>query len=151
MTSISRRNLLKAGAGTAAVTGLALGGAGVAGAAPAGGTGVHIHVTFVDAGGPGDDIKISISAEGRNNKLSGAGWDFDTAPAVGTPSSGACYYTQEGSVHGHTIELSGTVLFSNDPTFLDAPVTTKANLNTGSVTWTFGTFEVTGTGTVVRT
>ncbi len=151
MATISRRDLLKASAGTAAVTGLALGGTGVAGAAPAGGAGVHVHATFVDGGGPGDDIKISISAEGTNGNLSGAGWDFETAPAVGTPSSGACYYTQEGSVHGHTIELSGTVLFSNDPTLLDQPVTTTANLNTGAVTWTFGTFEFNGTGVVVRT
>ena len=150
MQKITRKDLLKAGAGTTAVAGLAMTGARVAQASDKEAVRVHIHVTFEDAGGPGDDIKVSVTADGSRDDLSGDGWDFETKPAGGKPPSfSACYFTQEGSVQGNTVRLKGTTLFANDPGSIDVEVTTTANRSTGRVTWTFGDFEFKGHGTVV--
>ena len=40
------------------------------------------------------------------------------------------------------------MIFANDPLSLDAPVTTVVDTSTGEITWTFATFEFTGTATV---
>ena len=55
-----------------------------------------------------------------------------------------------GSVDGDTVQLSGKVLFANNPSFLDTTVTTHANFSTGAITWTFGSLAFTGTGTVIH-
>lgn len=102
----------------------------------------HIHgtVTHPTLG----SIEVSITVHGPRDDLSGAGWDDDPAPGV----EGACYFTQAGSRDGDVIQVQGRVLFSNTPSFLDAPVTTIANRKTGSITFNFGGFVFTGTGTV---
>lgn len=150
MSKISRRDLLRAGAGGTAAAGLLAATPRIAGAGEAI-HGVHVHAVFPDAFAPGDDLVIDVTALGDKSDLSGTGWDFESAPAVGTPSSGACLYTQRGKfrVRKTRIELSGFVLFSNDPTLLDVPVTTVADTATGEVDWTFGEFPFSGTGTVV--
>lgn len=150
MQKITRKDLLKAGVGTTAVAGLTMTGAGVAQASDKDAVRAHIHVTFEDAGGPGDDIKVRVTAHGTRDDLSGDGWDFETKPAGGKPPSfTACYFTQEGYVRGNTIKLRGRTLFANDPDSLDVEVTTTANLSSGRVTWTFGDFVFKGRGTVV--
>jgi hypothetical protein len=150
MSKISRRELLRTSAGAGAIAGLALTtGPGVA-SAGTGTHGVHIHTVFVDGGGPGDDIRIDVTALGTPESLSGAGWDFESAPAGGQPPSfSACYFAQYGSVRRNRIRLTGKVLFANDASSLDVVVTTGANLATGEITWTFGTFVFEGTGTVI--
>ena len=151
MEDTARRDLLKVGAAGMVAAGLAL--------APrpssadddsAQGRGVHIHGTL-DPGG----VQISITVNGRRSNLSGAGWDVDAEGA--DRAKGACYYSQEGAVHRGTVELSGIVLFSNTPDFLNARVTTEAHFSTGAITWMFQgltdkePFVFTGTGTVIRT
>lgn len=150
MSKISRRDVLRAGVGTSAAAGLALAASPVVARAGDVVHGVNIHAVFVDAGGPGDDIVLDEWAFGTPADLNGAGWDYSTAPAGHVPSFGACFYTRKGKyrVRKNRIELTGTVLFANDPANLDAPVTTVVNTRTGAVTWTFATFEFTGTATV---
>lgn len=143
MRKSTRRNLLKVGAASTVAAGLALSGRSNAEAAEAVKV-VNIHGTVV---GPAGEVKISITVEGPRDDLSGDAWDF--APGA-DPASGACYYTQEGSADSESVELSGIVLFSNTPAFLNAPVTTVANFKTGEITWTFAGFVFTGTGTVVQ-
>ena len=149
MRKITRRDLLKAGAGTSAAAGLVLAASPVIARAGDAVHGVHIHAVFVDGNGPGDDIVIDEWAFGSPGELNGTGLDHSTAPA-GPPSFGACIYSREGKfrVRKNRIELTGTVLFANDPLSLDAPVTTVVDTTTGAITWTFATFEFTGTGTV---
>ena len=149
MSKMSRRDLLRVGAGTSAAAGLAL--AASSGIARAGEAvhGVHIHTVFVDGDGPGSDIVIDEWAFGSPADLNGLGWDQATAPAGHPPSFSACLYTRKGKyrVHKNRIELTGMTLFANDPLSLDAPVTTVVDTTTGAITWTFATFELTGTGT----
>ena len=151
MSKLSRRDLLKAGAGTSAAAGLALAASPVVARAMDEVHGVHVHAVFVDGGGVGDDIIIDEWAFGPPSDLNGTGWDHETMPAGGNPPSfSACIYTRKGKyrVRKHRIELTGTVLFANDAGNLDATVTTVVNTNTGAITWTFATFEFTGTATV---
>lgn len=148
MSKISRRDVLKVGAGTAAA-GVAMSmGPVVARANDREKAGIQIHAAFPVT--PGDDIKVSVTVHGLRHDLSGSGWDFETALAGQTPSFGACYFWQEGRIRRGKVFLAGTVLFANDPTSLDVPITTVANLSTGVVVWTFGSFEFRGPGTVVR-
>ena len=97
---ISRRDLLKAGAGTSVVAGLALAGAEVAGAAPGGGHGVQIHG---EVGVDGFSLMMGVTVAGPKESLSGSGWDFEHN-AVDSAAT-ACYYTQEGSIEGDTVHL----------------------------------------------
>jgi len=160
MEKTSRRKLLKAGAAGAVGAGLGLAAtAGVANAAPAGGRRIHIHGTLprIDPPPPPEGVFISISlaVDGPRDDLSGAGWDTGTNPAT---VAGACYYNQAGSVHGHSVELSGNVLLANNPANLAAEIRTVADLSTGEITWSLtrqpgqppggGVFQ--GTGTVVH-
>jgi len=151
MSKISRRDLLRAGAGTSAAAGLMVAASPLVARAGEVVHGVHIHAVFVDAGGPGDDIIIDEWAFGPPSDLNGAGWDHETAPAGGNPVSfTACIYTRKGKyrVRKNRIELTGRTIFANDPASLDAPVTTVVDTATGDVTWTFATFEFTGTASV---
>jgi len=142
---ISRHDLLKVGAGTTVAAGLALAGAEVARAAPAGGHGVQIHG---EVGVEGFSLMMGVTVAGPNESLSGSGWDFEHNAA--DPAFTACYYTQEGSIEGDTVHLEGRVLFANDPSSRNTIVTTDASFSTGEITWVFGGFELTGTGTVAR-
>ncbi len=150
MSKISRRELLRAGAGTSAAAGLALAASPVVARAAEEVHGVHVHAVFVDAEAPGSDIIVDEWAFGPPSDLNGAGWDHSTAPPGHTPSFGACIYTRKGRyrVRKNLIRLTGTVLFANDPGNLDAPVTTVVDTTTGEITWTFATFEFTGAATV---
>ena len=150
MSKISRRDVLRAGVGTSAAAGLALAASPVVARAGEAVHGVHVHAVFVDGDGPGSDIVIDEWAFGSPSDLNGFGWDQATAPAGHAPSFSACLYTRKGKyrVRKNSIELTGMTLFAGDPLSLDAPVTTVADTTTGAVTWTFATFEFTGTGTV---
>ena len=150
MSKVSRRDLLRAGASTSAAAGLALAASPLVARAGEAVHGVHIHAVFVDAEAPGSDIIVDEWAFGPPSDLNGAGWDHSTAPPGHTPSFGACIYTRKGKyrVRKNRIELTGTVLFANDPANLDAPVTAVVDPATGDVTWTFATFEFTGTASV---
>lgn len=150
MRKVSRRDLLRAGASTSAAAGLALAASPVVARAGEAVHGVHIHAVFVDAEAPGSDIIVDEWAFGAPSDLNGAGWDHSTAPPGHTPSFGACIYTRKGRyrVRKNLIKLTGAVLFANDPGNLDAPVTAVVDTTTGAITWTFATFEFTGTATV---
>ncbi len=148
MGKMSRKALLKAGAGGTVAAGLAMAGADVAEAASGGAEVIQIHGTVSGAGGT---VEISIEVAGTRESLSGAGWDHSPGTA-----SDACYFTQAGSRQGKTVTVTGIVLFSPVAAFLEAAVTTVADLDSGAITWTFdpvgalGPFVFTGTGTVVR-
>lgn len=150
MSKLSRRDLLRAGAGTSAAAGLALAASPVVARAGDAVHGVHVHAVFVDGEAPGSDIIVDEWAFGPPSDLSGAGWDHSTAPPGHTPSFGACFFTRKGKyrVRKNRIELTGTVLFANDATSLDAPVSTVVDTTTGAISWTFATFEFTGTASV---
>jgi hypothetical protein len=151
MSNISRRDMLKAGAAGTVAAGLTAG----SGMNPAladddgGPLGVQIHGTVSGPGSP-VPLLISVTVHGRRDDLSGDGWDV---PDSGNPSSdviGACYYSQAGRIRRGKVRLSGTVFFANEPPSLAAEVTTVADLTSGRIKWTFGGFEFTGRGTVVR-
>jgi len=151
MSKISRRDLLRAGAGTSAAAGLMVAASPLVARAGEEIHGVHVHAVFVDGEAPGSDLIVDEWAFGPKSDLNGAGWDHSTAPPGGQPPSfGACIYTRKGKyrVKKNSIELSGTVIFANDPLSLDAPVTTLVDTATGDITWTFATFEFTGTASV---
>ncbi len=150
MSNLSRRDLLRAGAGTSAAAGLALMAAPSVARAGVEIHGVHIHAVFVDGEAPGSDIVVDEWAIGTTEELNGTGWDYSTAPPGHTPSFGACIFTRKGKYKARKgqIVLKGVVLFANDPTSLDAPVSTVVDTTTGAITWTFATFEFTGTATV---
>lgn len=142
MAKLTRKQLLKGGAISAAsAAALPLAGS-VALAAAGNDESVHIHgtVTHPTLGA----VEISIDAAGRRDDLSGAGWDDDPAHGV----VGACYFTQAGSRDRDTITLMGRVLFSNTSGFLDAPVTTTADRKSGAITFDFASFIFTGIGVV---
>ena len=152
---MSRRSLLKMGATGAAAAGMGLAIPALV-AVPAagdedegsrrGGRRVHIHGTVTNPDPAVGSVLLSITVNGRKGDLSGSGWDNGLDP---TDVFGACYFTQAGSVHEGKVKLRGTVLFANDPTSLAAPVTTKANLDTGKITFDFAGFVFKGTGIVV--
>jgi hypothetical protein len=151
MSKISRRDLLRAGAGTSAAAGLMVASGPLVARAGEEVHGVHVHAVFIDGEGPGSDLLLDEWAFGPTSDLNGAGWDHTTAPAGGVPPSfGACIYTRKGKyrVKKNRIELTGTVILANDPANLDAPVTTVVDTVTGEITWTFATFEFTGTAAV---
>jgi hypothetical protein len=141
MSKLSRRHLLKMGAGGAA-TGVALAVPGVAQADD--GDAVFVHIDGVVSGAEGT-FKIDIDVAGTRDFLQGEGWDSDPGEEPQT----ACIYVQSGSFHGRRVELQGKVLFANDPANLAALVETTANTRTGRIDWVFGGFAFTGQGRVV--
>lgn len=103
-------------------------------------------VTIVgDVSGPGGTLQIGAQASGTASSLDGLGFD---SPIPGHPK-GYCRIPLTGSLSGNEIILSGKVAFSNDPSNLGTPVTFKANASNGSITFVFGAFTFTGTGSVV--
>lgn len=143
MSKLSRRRLLKMGAGGAA-TGLALAVPGVARADNGDGDALFVHIDGVVSGAEGT-FKIDIDAAGTRDQLQGEGWDSDPAEDPQT----ACIFVQSGSFHRNRVELQGKVLFANDPANLAALVETTANTRTGRIDWVFGGFAFTGQGRVV--
>jgi hypothetical protein len=146
---ISRRELIKAGAGTTAAAGLAFAATRAARADDANGSGavsVNIHGELTAVSDPGFQVEINIDVAGRRGDLSGAGWDF--SPDESPPSSGACYFWQAGSFKEGWVVLQGKVLFSNTADLLEAVVKTKANPSTGQIVWDFAGFKTKGKGTV---
>jgi hypothetical protein len=143
MRKLSRRRLLKMGAGGAA-TGVALAVPGVARADDDNGDALFVHIDGVVSGAEGT-FKIDIDVAGTRDGIQGEGWDSDLAEDPQT----ACIYVQSGSFHGRRVELQGKVLFANDPASLGALVETTANTRTGRIDWVFGGFAFTGRGRVV--
>lgn len=160
---VDRKRLIKGGAGGALALGL-LG----AGAAPASagnddddddGLSIHVHgvLTGIPGGGaPGVNLAVNLDVAGTRNNLAGAGWDSGTGtsttsmkPVGNLPTGpvGACYYTANGSVSGHTLTLVGTSLFTNrganqeeTPAKSDTradgrDLNATVNLRTGAITW----------------
>jgi hypothetical protein len=127
--NVSRKQLIKGGAGGA----LALGVLG-AGAAPAfaddddnnDGLYVHVHGNLQGYGPTPPTVRLAVSFDvaGRAGELAGAGWDGGTGtdpsglvpggPPPGGPV-GACYYTASGTLQGRTLTLVGRSLFTNRP------------------------------------
>ncbi len=141
---VSRRQVLK---GAAMVGGLAAV-AGPTGAFAAGQTAVTVqgNVSL-----PGLTVHLGAAASGPAGALTGAGFD---APTIGSGVSGApgnpgfCEFPLAGSVSAGVVTLSGAVKESSEPTLIGIPVTITANSSTGSITFVFGPFTLTGTGSV---
>jgi hypothetical protein len=122
---VSRKQLIKGGAGGALAVGV-LG----PGAAPAfagdddGGLQVHVHGNLQGYGATPPTVRLAVSFDvfGRDSSLAGAGWDGGTGtdpsglvpggPIPGGPV-GACYYTASGSLEGGMLTLVGRSLFTN--------------------------------------
>jgi hypothetical protein len=143
---ISRRRLLKVGAGGAAA-GLTMAVPGVARADDDDDDdALFVHIDGVVSGAEGT-FKIDIDVAGTQDDLRGEGWDADPAEE---PVS-ACIFVQTGGFNRRIVELQGRVLFANDPASLGALVETTADAKTGQIEWVFGGFGFTGTGRVVVT
>ena len=95
-----------------------------------------------------DGITLHVEAQAMGpsaGSLTGQGSD-STARAN---AAKYCRFPLTGSVSGNVITLSGSVVFSPDPTNLGTPVAITADASTGSITFNFGGFILTGTGSVV--
>ena len=154
VNSMNRRSMLKMGATGAAAAGLGLAIPALVSVPAAGDEGshrrgrrVHIHGVVTNPDPEVGSVLLSVTVDGRKRDLSGSGWDTGLDPKN---VSGACYFTQAGSVRHDKVKLQGTVLFANDPTNSAAAVTTDADLDTGDITFNFAGFVFTGTGIVVR-
>jgi hypothetical protein len=127
MDKISRRELIKGGAGGALTLGIV--GAGAVRAAAdddGGGLLIHVHGNLMGYGATPSTVRLAVSFEvfGRADDLAGAGWDGGTGtdpsglvpggPPPGGPV-GACYYTASGSLEGRTLTLVGRSLLTNRP------------------------------------
>jgi hypothetical protein len=179
MERLTRKQLLKGAAvGAAALAAMPAGGI-VASADDDEGGGrlaIHIHGWLHGTGAPVPTtvkIAISIDVAGQRHRgdglepLAGAGWDPGVAGTnqtmqtmVPTGSSGACYFTQAGALHGHEVQLKGFSLFTNrtevpeegrQDTRQDVrDVETKANLKTGLIEWRLGAARFEGFGVVEK-
>ena len=99
---------------------------------------------------PGLTLTVEAHAKGSSSSLTGAGVDstFHGNPLPGPP--GTCNFDNlAGSISGTTITLSGSVTHSTDPSLVGTPVTVIADASTGAITFIFGPFTLTGTGTVI--
>lgn len=132
MSEMSRRELIKASGAGALGAGLVLAGsAGLAQAAPAGSSGVHIHGTVsavVDREVVSIDIDVNVTGPPTN--LSGNGWDVGE-DRTAADLANACYYTQAGSWTGNTVHLEGIVLLSNNPALVGVRVTADGHFPSG--------------------
>lgn len=125
---VSRKQLIKGGAGGALAVGVLGPGAAPAFAGDDGGGGllVHVHGNLQGYGATPPTARLAVSFDvfGRKSSLAGAGWDGGTGtdpsglvpggPPPGGPV-GACYYTASGSLEGETLTLVGRSLFTNRP------------------------------------
>ncbi len=97
-------------------------------------------------------VTVRADASGSASSLVGAGSDnppFPFTPPGANP--GVCQFPLTGSILGSTVTLSGTVTQASISAFIGTPVGFSANAATGAITFTFGPFTFTGTGTVVIT
>ncbi len=109
--------------------------------------------------GPGGTLIVGATVSGTPDSLSGVGFDNGAGPGSATPGSpkGYCRFPLTGSLTGGVVTLNGTVAFSNFkgvPSFVGTPVSFTAVPSTGptgSITFNFGGFIFTGTGSVVVT
>ncbi len=107
-------------------------------------------VTLTGVPGFTPTLQMGAHASGPAGSLTGQGFDspFRGNPTATTPP-GYCRFPLTGSLVGSVVTLTGTVSFSNDPTNLGVPVTIIADASTGAITFDFGSFVLTGTGSVV--
>jgi hypothetical protein len=144
MGKVSRRDLLKAGAGGAAAGLLVMGAPGAARADAKGALFVHIDGVVEGTEGEGT-FKIDIDVSGTADDLRGEGWDTDPDE----DPQNFCIYVQSGRLRRNTVELQGKVQLANDPANLSLLVTTEMNTKTGRIVWTFGPFVFTGEGRAI--
>jgi hypothetical protein len=121
---VSRKQLIKGGAGGALAVGVLGPGAAPAFAGGRDGLLVHVHGNLQGYGATPSTVRLAVSFEvfGRASSLAGAGWDGGTGtdpsglvpggPPPGGPV-GACYYTASGSLEGGMLTLVGRSLFTN--------------------------------------
>lgn len=171
MAQITRRQLLKSGAGgAAALAALAVAPvAAVASTSRKNGIAVHAHGVVRNPGG--FNLAISLDVAGRADSLAGAGWDSgsdQTSPTM-VPGSviGACYYTAFGSLRNDVVTLDGKSLFTNRALTASPEEATprsdtrsdgrsfhgRLNLENGRISWSLDPGNpaalFTGTGVVV--
>jgi hypothetical protein len=179
MAKLTRKELLRTGAVGAAALALLPAGSIVAAADDDDGKerlAIHIHGWLSGTGTPVPTtvkIAVSIDVAGQRRRrdglepLTGGGWDpgvagtnqaMETMVPIG--SSGACYFTQAGTLDDHEVNLKGFSLFTNRT---DLPeegrqdtrqdvrdVETKANLKTGFIEWRLGVARFQGFGVVEK-
>lgn len=176
MKKVSRRHLLKGGAGGALALG-ALGAAELGGAQPPGALLIHIHGVLSGVSVPSTvRLAISMDVAGRPADLAGAGWDsgLGTTGAGMKPGGpppagpvGACYYTASGALDHDVVTLVGRSLLTNRPldtgdeedphksdTRADGrDMNATANVRTGEITFSLspGGASFAGKGVVVVT
>jgi len=160
MENLTRRKLLQAGAAGTLAAGLGtVTKVAGAGADPVKLGGIHVHGSLEQTAGPGGGIGrlIDLNVFGPDDDLSGSGWDANPekvgASQPGKPDRTQCYWSQRGSVQGHTVHLVGRNLLWQAPFDDGAPVIVEADLATGHIKWTTvpgPTFVFEGTGVVGR-
>ncbi|MCI0330332.1 MAG: hypothetical protein L0196_05185 [candidate division Zixibacteria bacterium] len=98
----------------------------------------------------GFTLQVGATASGPSNALVGQGFDspFRGNPTATTPP-GYCRFPLTGSASGNVVSLSGNVSFSNDPSNLGVAVSITADASTSAITFVFGPFTLTDTGSVV--
>lgn len=142
MRGITRKDLLKVGAG-GAVAASTLGASSVAsGSSDA--EAMFVHIDGIVTGAEGT-LKIDIDVAGTTRDLRGEGWDVD--PEENHPT--ACIFVQSGSMRGDTVDVEGRVIFANDAANFGALVKTQADAKSGHIDWDFGGFPFTGSGRVI--
>jgi hypothetical protein len=145
MSTVTRKTLLKGGmAGAAAAAALPFAKSTVF-ASDGEHLAVHAHARVT--GAPGS-LDVNVDAAGKRDALSGSGWD--TPDADGANQHGACLFAQRGELEGQEIRVHGAVLLANNPANLGVPIKTTANLETGDVTFVFGSVTFTGRGVVIK-
>jgi hypothetical protein len=176
MKKVSRKQLIKGGAGGALALG-ALGAVEAAGAQPSGALLIHIHGVLSGVSVPPTvQLAISMDVAGRPEDLAGAGWDSGIGttgvgmkpggPPPGGPI-GACYYTASGALDHEMVTLVGRSLVTNrdlvtadeeDPHKSDTradgrDMNATANIRTGDLTFSLspGGASFAGKGVVVVT
>lgn len=177
---VSRKQLVKGGAGGALALG-ALAAAGPGGAQTASGRrALHVHIhgvlDVVSGAPPGTKLAISMDVAGRPEDLAGGGWDSGLGstgvgmkPGGPPPAGpvGACYYTASGSLEGSMVTLVGRSLVTNRPlAFADGEdpgksdtradgrdMNATADVDTGAMTFSLspGGAAFAGNGVVVVT
>jgi hypothetical protein len=176
MDRFNRRDVIKmgaAGAGGAALAGLATRGA--ARASAAGTSGVHIHgsvllITATPGGPPGGMAAmmramgpdyhhvINIDVWGPDSDVSGIGWGATAESNDLTQPTRVdgvqCIFSQRGAIVGDVVRLKGRMLFSGAPGDEGGAIITEANLATGHIRFTGSdgaiTFLLEGPGVVMR-
>jgi hypothetical protein len=117
----------------------------------AGGSGTTVTISgTVSLSGFGT-VSVRAHASGITSSLSGGGTD-SPPPNIPPGNPAVCQWPLTGSVSGSVVMLVGTVTQSSVRAEIGTPITLTADASTGAITWTFGGFPLTGTGTVeIRT